>query len=382
MNKKKILFVIPSFEHGGTNKALESYLSLLDQLNYSLYIYCINYTFDSYYKKAFKKHIIKKGFIGYFCIENYVTRKFFNRIVKLGNVWENYQKYETRRLQNKYNFDVIVAFQEEGTTTFCEKFNNVVKVAWIHSLLPSLANKKNHNYYLQSYCTYDSIVCVSNTLENYFNSHIVGLKHKTITIYNPINYSIIRNKANKEIIEYKDDTFNIVSVGHLVDIKKFHLIPSILYKVKQYTKKKIKWYIIGGEHEVGYKNIIIQETKKYNLDNTICLLGSKDNPYPYFKKANLYVCTSESESFSYTIFESKILHTPIVSNNFPVAYEVLNKECGWVASIEEMPQLIARIVNDENGIYTNMRYTISDYEYSNDEIIKKIQLLFDNSKEK
>lgn len=206
MNKKKILFVIPSFEHGGTNKALESYLSLLDQLNYSLYIYCINYTFDSYYKKAFKKHIIKKGFIGYFCIENYVTRKFFNRIVKLGNVWENYQKYETRRLQNKYNFDVIVAFQEEGTTTFCEKFNNVVKVAWLHSLLPSLANKKNHNYYLQSYCTYDSIVCVSNTLENYFNSHIVGLKHKTITIYNPINYSIIRNKANKEIIEYKDDT--------------------------------------------------------------------------------------------------------------------------------------------------------------------------------
>ena len=133
---------------------------------------------------------------------------------------------------------------------------------------------------------------------------------------------------------------------------------------------------------MGYKNIIIQETKKYNLDNTICLLGSKDNPYPYFKKANLYVCTSESESFSYTIFESKILHTPIVSNNFPVAYEVLNKECGWVASIEEMPQLIARIVNDENGIYTNMRYTISDYEYSNDEIIKKIQLLFDNSKEK
>ncbi len=111
------------------------------------------------------------------------------------------------------------------------------------------------------------------------------------------------------------------------------------------------------------------------MEDVIILLGPKDNPYPYYRISNLHVCTSESESFSYTIFESKILHIPVVSNNFPVAYEVLNNECGWVCPIDRMHFLLTDMINDKRSIYSKVSKSIKNYEYDNKSIIKQIQEL-------
>lgn len=48
----------------------------------------------------------------------------------------------------------------------------------------------------------------------------------------------------------------------------------------------------------------------------VILLGAKSNPYPYFMQSNLQVCLSQSESFSYVIAESKVLHIPVLCNDF------------------------------------------------------------------
>ena len=42
---------------------------------------------------------------------------------------------------------------------------------------------------------------------------------------------------------------------------------------------------------------------KHGVCDEVKLLGMQSNPYPYLAKSDLYVCTSSSETFSYTIHE-------------------------------------------------------------------------------
>lgn len=68
--KKKILFVIPDFYIGGTNKSLENLLLLIDSNIYEIRIFSLYEDGDFYYKeKVFKPYLIKRVFsIAYFMI--------------------------------------------------------------------------------------------------------------------------------------------------------------------------------------------------------------------------------------------------------------------------------------------------------------------------
>ena len=123
---------------------------------------------------------------------------------------------------------------------------------------------------------------------------------------------------------------------------------------------------------------LYDKTSARNMQDRIVLLGAKDNPYPYIRHADLLVCTSSSESFSYVIAEAKVLHTPVLSNDFPVAYEVVDESMGWIANIKDMPQVLARIISNVDGEYDKKKLAAMNFDYSNEEILKNIDQLFQN----
>ena len=76
------------------------------------------------------------------------------------------------------------------------------------------------------------------------------------------------------------------------------------------------------------------------------LLGEKKNVYPYVSSANLYVCTSQSESSPLAVNEAKALGIPVVCNTFPSVRESLvDGEDGRIVSIDDMPEVIADIMS-------------------------------------
>ena len=78
------------------------------------------------------------------------------------------------------------------------------------------------------------------------------------------------------------------------------------------------------------------------MEDTVILLGPKTNAYPYIAKADLYVCTSESESFPLVVNEAKALSVPIITNNFPSVYESVEEGIeGYVVPLDAMPEKIA-----------------------------------------
>lgn len=376
--KKKILFVIPEYSHGGTNKSLENLLSLLDMEKYSISIYSLYEDGGDYYKEAFKQFLVKKSRLYYWLHDNFITRKIigvYNKYTHRDNFTWLYER-EVSSLESKYKFDTIVAYQEGVATRFASLFNREIhKVAWYHCPYVRFKGKKQERA-LDLYSKFDAIACVSNCFVDMFTKTFPTLKDRVHCIYNTLNTNLIAKMGNEETKDslFQLDKFAIISVGRFTHQKQFEKIPKIAKEIKDRTKTPFKWYIIASGDACKQEAII--NIHKYNVEDNVILLGPKDNPYPYFKQANLYVCTSNSESFSYTIFESKILHTPVVSNSFPVAYEVLDEKCGWICPIEEMPSLLSDIIGDKDGIYSKMKGSICQYKYDNGTIIKKIEELF------
>ena len=66
-----------------------------------------------------------------------------------------------------------------------------------------------------------------------------------------------------------------------------------------------------------------QQIAKYKLKDRFVLLGNRENPYPFIKKADIYCQTSRFEGKSIAIDEAKILNKPIVVTNFSTVHDQL-----------------------------------------------------------
>ena len=371
---KKILFVIPEYSHGGTNKSLENLIHFIDKNKYEIHIYCLYEDGGTLYKRIFAPYVLSKSWLYILAHDNRVTRKIMGCLMKIFHdiTFQWLYKYEANRLQNKYKFDTVIAFQEGVSTFFVAAIKQVKnKIAWIHcDYLNRVSSMNNDMSEYALYSSFRHIVSVSETAVNSFCKVFPTLSDRTTCIFNTIDADYILNKSIIfEDMEYSSSSFNILSVGRFVKIKQFHLIPKIVSELIKITKRNFCWYIIGDGED---KDIVAKTIESLKLDKYIKLLGSKDNPYPYFKNADLHVCLSKSESFSYTMAESKILHVPVLCNDIPVAKEVVSEDVGWISHINEMPQVLRAIIEDANGIYSNVQRSIATYSYDNERIIQKL----------
>lgn len=378
--KKKILFVIPDFYIGGTNKSLENLLLLIDSNIYEIRIFSLYEDGDSYYKeKVFKPYLIKKSLFYRLFHDHFWFRKFSTLVSLLFrcNASRLLHKFEINRIQKKKKFDTVIAYQESSATICVSMLRNCSnRIAWVHCEL---------RYWLQDlvkgrkleeagdYSKYDKIICVSESARQSFQSLYPQLSDKVMFIYNSVDANHIKELADdvKVNVPFSDNTFNILSVGRFSPTKQFDLIPKIVSELKKITSKPFCWYIIASTEECLQD--MLEKIEKYDVSHEVILLGAKDNPYPYFKKSDLFVCTSESESFSYVIAESKVLHVPVLCNDIPVAKEVVSDEEGWISSIADMPETLSRIIDMNNGIYTSVKEKIVNYRYNNHEILKKFE---------
>ena len=378
--KKKILFVIPDFYIGGTNKSLENLLLLIDSNIYEIRIFSLYEDGDFYYKeKVFKPYLIKKSLFYRLFHDHFWFRKFSTLVSLLFrcNASRLLHKFEINRIQKKEKFDTVIAYQESSATICVSMLRNCSnRIAWVHCEL---------RYWLQDlvkgrkleeagdYRKYDKIICVSESARQSFLSLYPQLSDKVMFIYNSVDDNHIKELADdvKVNVPFSDNTFNILSVGRFSPTKQFDLIPKIVSELKKMTSKPFCWYIIASTEECLQD--MLDKIKKYDVSREVILLGAKDNPYPYFKKSDLFVCTSVSESFSYVIAESKVLHVPVLCNDIPVAKEVVSDEEGWISSIADMPETLSRIIDMNNGIYTSVKEKIVNYRYNNHEILKKFE---------
>lgn len=171
-------------------------------------------------------------------------------------------------------------------------------------------NDRETNIIQHIYDKFDYIVSVSEGCKKMLLERFHNIEDKLVVIPNIIDSDLIIQKSldNVNIFENLDRFIKIISIGRLSPEKGMINCVYVCKKLVQ-AGYKVKWYLIGDG--VEYENILT-EIKNNNLEDSIYLLGNISNPYPYLKKADIFVHPSYVESMSITVLEAMTLEVPVV----------------------------------------------------------------------
>lgn len=382
MNKKKILFVMPLVRPGGVGSALASLYNSIDKNKYEIDVLSMSNVDDNAKSVLPYSHVVlqaNKMLRAYFSalsevkglykINCVVVKIICKILIKCGIDVEGFLYHvASRSVECRKKYDTIVGFIEGPTTKFASFFNCADKIAWVHvdynQYLP--VNKSEELLYAQ----FRSIVTVANYTTTIFKQRYPALAYRVVTIHNPLDINRVLALAKEPINDnrfIKDDFFSIISVGRIAEIKRFSLIPEIASHLKHL---KFRWYIIGPVRNQIEYNLLCQNIIKYKVEDTVILLGSKLNPYPYFYAADLLVSTSRSEACPMIFNEAQILNLPIVTADYPSAFEfITNEHNGLICPISSIDKAIEQLIVNKD-LYGRIKKNSTFSTINNEKIVE------------
>lgn len=166
----------------------------------------------------------------------------------------------------------------------------------------------------------DAIICVSQGVARDI-SKIINSAKKIKVIYNPVTNDKIYKWAQEAVLHhwFFDQKIPVIlAVGRLTKAKDY---PNLLKALNQIVKEKpVRLVILGeGTEEIKIKKII----KKLDLSKNTALLGFKENPYKFMKRASVLALSSFREGFGDVIVEAMACGLPVVSTNCAGPSEII-----------------------------------------------------------
>lgn len=362
---KKILLVAQSLSGGGTEISLTEFINHLDVQDYDITLLLLDSDND------FAKRINRKISIKYLKFNN----SFWHDIVSMKALEGKVIKKITLNHELKIydlvlahiqssafdtRYDLAIDYYGYGSFTtalVAKKINAQKKATWLHDA--KMPWVKNVERYIPRF---NRIFCVSKTIKSVFDTRYPEYTDKSEVFYNFINKKYIIKKSEEFVPqEFKKDVFNIVSVGRLTEQKGFDIALKAA-KILQNKNVNFKWFVIGDGKDRKKLN---RQLHKLKLDNCFFFLGSKSNPYPYVKNADLFVLPSRHEGFGIATLEARILKKIVIVSDIPVSREqIINGKNGLLSKLtpEDLSKCILKIYSDRN---LNKKM----YEYINNEKI-------------
>lgn len=382
---KKIAIVTRKIITGGIEKALISMLEIMpkDKFDITLFVMTRGGEFEEY----IPKHVKIKCLYGE---ENSVKEKIIGQLKKadiIGAIKVPLYTILAIKAQKVYRqelylskilpkqtekFDLAIAYHTPASFPVryvSEHLSAKKKVAWIHSDVEVYKNELES--YIEYYKKFEKIYCVSKYGKYKFDNQYPKMKYKTEVIYNIINNEQIYNLAN-EYKAFQDnfDGIKILTVGRLTKQKGCDILPKVVSDILE-NQFNIRWYVVGDGEE---RENIIKEIRVLGLEERLVLVGTKNNPYPYFKECDIYVQPSRHEGYCLTLAEAKRFNKPIVTTDFVGALEQIeNNKTGLIVKFNsfEIKDSILKLIKD-NEFKKNISKNLENINYNNNNTLEKL----------
>lgn len=318
MQRKRILFVIPSLVGGGAENAL---IKLLTALNYDRYevtllVVC--------YQGVYKDQVPAKVKVKYLFTQDKLVRVLAYLQKKYGLVWP--LKWAFNRSVSD-DFDIAVSFLDGNFTDLLFFLGlKTKKITWVHSSYVSNQNfykfyqneVYRHRVIEQRYRKLDTIVFVSNDAKLEF-IELMGEFPDMRVLYNLFDEDEIHRKAAIPVPVPLESFFTFIAVGSLIPVKGYDLlIAAAAIAAKAGCRFRLE--IVGrGYQEEELK----KKVKTLDLEGTVVFLGYQNNPFAYIQRADVFVMTSLSEALPSVLCEALILGKPVLITDTAGCREVI-----------------------------------------------------------
>lgn len=338
-DRRKVLFLVESLGGGGAEKVLATIIEHSNEIKCDFTVCSLVNTgvyVDKIASSVNYKAIIKN------------PNTFWGKILyKL--IYSVLSPFVIYLLFIPKNNDVEIAFVEGfSTKVLSRSFNRRAKrIAWVHCDLNTLNWPVNKGVFynqvdqIKAYTKFGQIICISEIVKKTMLE--MDSSYQAVCIYNPIDVERLLSLSKEEC--GFSWAYTWLSVGRLEPVKGFvRLINVIERLVREGFYPRL--LIIGEGSERDYlKSLII----KKGLNDNIKLLGFVENPFPFFIKTQLYICSSVSEGFSLTILEAQSLEIPVLST-----------DCGGPRELLLDGRYGILVDNSEDGLYYGLKRVLLD----------------------
>lgn len=384
---KRILFVLPTAEIGGTRTSLLNLLSNMDKERYQIDVMFVRRkgTMLGQFEAACNvlpsnailaagresgAYLLKKGSL--LGLLRRIGLTLSAKLKKISRYELCYQK-AAKCYSGKY--DCVIAFQEKDATEFARYIEAPRKLAWVHTDFSRAVKGSSEQWISMVFNCFDRVVFVSDACMNEFKekSHIEPQKYARV--YNTFDSRSIIEKSGEFFVEEQEGTPIFVSVGRFCEQKSFDRAVEAAYRLKA-EGYKFKWYILGDGELFEQISSAVAEKE---IGDCLILTGRKSNPYPYIKNADAMILTSVFESHPMVANEAFILGIPVVSASFPAATEsVKDMQNGLLCenSTEGIYQGVKRVLDDA-ALLQALKSNLQDFKYDNAAIVKQVEDLIE-----
>ena len=388
--KKKILIAYCGMISGGSTSALIPIMNLLAAKDYEVDLALYRHDFP--YMSSIPKGInllpqIKKNrttiskFVTYvlkgYCLKYlWYGIRYGKKACEYANLW--FQVNELS-MEIKKEYDVCIGFMEGWSDEYALfRVHAKKKITWIHvdyKKVNSLVLPLEKWYLKHSDC----IVCVSKDCQESFIDVFPDLKDKSLCIENIVSKDyLVKMSEDENEIENLDSMrgsgLKILSVCRLSLYHKG--LDRMVWAARELKDAEVafRWYIIGDGPD---KNKFTEMIKSEGLEEYFELLGFKNNPYPFFRFADVMCMPSRYEGKPIAITEAMLLGLPVVVTEYASANEqIRNDYTGIIVEnsnycvgeclikLAEHPEIIERI-----------RVNLSEFSLDNSIIEQRIEQL-------
>ena len=295
--KKKLLFTAYSLNLGGIETAL---INLVNRINLDKYdVEILLEKKEGIFLDKVKEEIVVKEFKVY-DNKNAIIRKILNLSKRVLFTITNYKVYDFSCCYATYSL----------SGSKLSKIASDNKAFYVHNNYKDLykdERKEKEFFDNRGIEKYDHIIFVSNEYQKEFLRLYPNLKDKVLVLNNFINTKEILEKSKESIKESKPKNKTLfVFVGRLDDDAK--KVGRAIRLVKELPDTCL-WLVGDGPAREEYEKLV----KKEKLTSRVKFLGRQKNPYPYMKKADYILMTSDYEGFPVTYLEAITLEIPIIT---------------------------------------------------------------------
>lgn len=394
--KKRILFVIESLSLGGAEKSLVTLLNLLDYSKYEVDL--LLFSQGGPFQELLPEEVTLLPVPDYFSYTSIPWHSFGEKLKKpkalfaqlrysLALRLKKHTNIEKAALLWKYsqscfsnlseNYDVAIAYAQGLPTFFvAEKVNAKRKAAWVNAIYrPQGAYL---DYIKPFYNKFDFVNAVSDTVAQQIQETFALPPCKITHIMDILDADFAAKMAEMPSDASADMSgpgTKILTVGRLSAMKGYDLaIDAARLLVERGLD--FTWYVIG---EGALREELERQISGNGLQNRFILLGSRNNPYPYFKACDLYVQPSKYEGFGITLAEAKMFHKPIVTTAFEaVGAQFINRTNGLIVDIsaQGIADGVIQMLTDTE-LRTNCVRNLEKEKIGNTEEIEKFYALLE-----
>lgn len=369
---KKILFVINTLGRAGAERAFIALMNTLPKEQYEISLLVLTGRGELFeevpeHVKILNRHPDSRSvlsFGGKLALIKTTLRCFFYRLRgfrNLGYLARNLciqlkkhhvhpDKLLWRIIANgtpapKEKYDLAVAYLEGGSTYFVADFVQATKkAAFVHIDYEKAGYNKSLD--LDAYEKINRIFTVSKEAGESFCRIYPEYQSKCFLFRNIIDTEWIEKQSlislpASDPFSRSHATCKLLTVGRLTYQKAYDIaIPAL--RLLRERGFDVDWFVLGeGSLETELRRQIARE----NLTEHFILLGSTENPYPYYRQATLYVHATRYEGKSIAIEEAQVLGKAIIASDCTGNREqIIHNKSGYLVSLS--PEEIADHVAD------------------------------------